>query len=365
MPDTIRIGLIGTSWWADMAHLPFIKNESRATLAAICGRNRTRAQEMADKYGVSAVYTDYREMLAQAELDAVVVSTPDDTHFPMTMAALDAGLHVLCEKPLATNATEARTMLDKAEAKGVRHLVFHTWRWQPHYRYMRSMIDQGAIGRLLHAEFRYLMGGGPSTEYSWRFDRAHGLGVIGDSGAHMFDLARYFCGDIAQVSADIVCTSERRRADGAAYEQIGDAASVQIEFADGARGLVNMSMAARTEDPFFEQTVELHGETGSLLTSLRPVGGFWLKYSRAGSGAFETLTLPTEYLSGIDPAQPYFASFASLFAQQPIGIRLFVDSIVSGKTAEPNFHDGLKTQQVIDAALASAQHRRWVAVNPG
>lgn len=362
MTEVLRLGLIGTSWWADIAHLPFIKSEPRAVLVAICGRNRARAQEMADKFGVQAVYTDYNEMLTNAKLDAVVIATPDNEHFPMTMAALEAGLHVLCEKPLATNAVEAQAMLVKAQEKGVRHLVFHTWRWQPHYRYLRELLTDGALGKLLHAEFRFLMGGGPGTDYSWRFDLAHGNGVVGDCGAHMFDLARYLCGDIEQVNADIVITSPRIRTDGATYTQVGDAASIQMVFADGARGLVNMSMAARTEDPVFEQTVELHGEKGSFLASLRPLTGFWLKHSNAGSGTFETLQLPSHYLSGIDLAKPYDDSFYTYYAEQPVGVHLFVDSILSGVTAEPNFFDGWKTQQIIDAAIMSDRLRRWVKV---
>ena len=115
MSEKVRVGIVGTSWWADAFHLPTLKSHPQAELAAICGRQRERAEEMARKYEVARVFTDYREMIEAGDLDALVVSTPDDSHHAITMAALDAGLHVLCEKPLALNAAHAREMYAKAE----------------------------------------------------------------------------------------------------------------------------------------------------------------------------------------------------------------------------------------------------------
>jgi predicted dehydrogenase len=110
MSEKVRVGVIGTSWWADMMHLPSLKSHPGAQIAAICGRKRDRADDMARKYEIPRVFTDYREMIARANLDAVVIATPQDLHYPMTMAALDAGLHVMCEKEMALNAHQAREM---------------------------------------------------------------------------------------------------------------------------------------------------------------------------------------------------------------------------------------------------------------
>ena len=357
----LRVGMIGTSWWADLAHLPLLKNDPRVDLVAICGRNRERAQEMADKYGIAMVYTDYGDMIAQAHLDAVVVSTPDDEHLPMTMTALDAGLHVLCEKPLAMNAADARTMYDSAESRNLRHLVFYTWRWQLHYRYMRELIDQGVIGRIFHAELSFLMGSGRNNEYQWRFDRSRANGVVGDSGAHMFDLARYLIGDIAAVCAHLKTNMQREGLNGQPLDPASDSATVLLEFTDGAHGLVNMSMVARVDDPFLEQTVAVHGEAGSLIASLKMMSGPELRLAR-GDGSFETLTIPDSYLVGLDAQQPYVASFVPMFVQQPVGCRLFIDSILNGQTAVPNFYEGWKAQQVIDAAIQSNETRCWVTI---
>lgn len=123
MTKQLNIGVVGTSWWAEIAFLPILQNYERANLVAICGRNHQRADEMASKYAVPRVYTDYRQMIQQAGLDALVVSTPDDTHYEIVMAALEAGLHVLCEKPVALNADHALEMLNKAEAVGARLFI--------------------------------------------------------------------------------------------------------------------------------------------------------------------------------------------------------------------------------------------------
>ncbi len=95
MQDKVRVGMVGTSWYSDISHLNLLKSHPGAVTAAICGRNRVRAEEMALKYAIPTVYTDYRDMIQHGHLDAVVIATPDDMHYPMVMAALDAGLHVL------------------------------------------------------------------------------------------------------------------------------------------------------------------------------------------------------------------------------------------------------------------------------
>ncbi|MCE7986279.1 MAG: gfo/Idh/MocA family oxidoreductase [Caldilinea sp. CFX5] len=201
--DHVRVGVIGTSWYADLVHLPNLKSHPQAHLAAICGRNAGRTQEMADKYNIPAIYTDYREMITQAQLDAVVIATPDDLHYAMTMAALDAGLHVICEKPLAMNATEARAMTEKAEAVGIKHMVFFTARWMPHYRYLHQLVSEGYIGRPYLFQIRYLGGFGRKGLYRWRFDAQRSNGMLGDLGSHMIDLAHWLVGDITRVSGKL------------------------------------------------------------------------------------------------------------------------------------------------------------------
>src|SRR5688572_3532107 len=131
MAERVRIGVIGTSGWADFGHLPGLKAHPGAELVAICGRDRDSGEGMARTYDIPRVFTDYRDLIARGDLQALVVVTPDDLHHPIVMEALAAGVHVLCEKPLALTVDQAREMYDAAEAAGVRHLVNFSYRWFP------------------------------------------------------------------------------------------------------------------------------------------------------------------------------------------------------------------------------------------
>ncbi len=129
MFDEVRVGIIGTSGWTELMFIISFKSHPAAEIVAICGRNRERGQELAEKHNIPQVFTDYGTMINEAGIDAIVVAAPDDLHVPMTMAALEAGLHVLCEKPLVDNSEQARQMYDKANAMGVKHMVLYTWSW--------------------------------------------------------------------------------------------------------------------------------------------------------------------------------------------------------------------------------------------
>ena len=153
MSEKVRVGIIGTRWGGDRFHLPSLKSHPDVVLAAVCGRNRDRAEKLAGKYGVARVFTDYRKMLNSGELDAAIVASPDDLHYPMVMAALEARLHVVCEKPLANSAAQAKKMVEKAQSAGVKHMLMFTLRGAPHYRYMKQLLEDGHIGQLYHGHF--------------------------------------------------------------------------------------------------------------------------------------------------------------------------------------------------------------------
>jgi predicted dehydrogenase len=360
MTEPIRIGVIGTSWWADLAHLPSFTSDPRVNVAAICGRNQERAQAMATKYSIPHVYTDYHKMIAKGDLQAVVILTPDDEHFAMTMAALDAKLHVLCEKPLAGNAAHAKQMYEQAEAQGVRHMTYFTWRWLPLYRYLRDLIAQDAVGRLYHAQFQFTAGNGRNPHYGWRFDPQRANGALGDYGSHMIDLAHYLVGDIVRVNARLATHVQRTGLAGQPMASANDAATLLVTFADGAQGTIEVNAVARTHDPALEHAIVLHGEAGSL------TAGFGLFTTppkiqlASGDNGFQDLAIPDNYLLGLDPTQPVGPQMGALFNQPAIGGRSFIDAILTGETIAPSFYDGWQTQRVIDAAIASHEHGGWV-----
>jgi predicted dehydrogenase len=361
MTEKVRVGVIGTSWYADLAHLPRINSHPRAALAAICGRNRARAEEMAAKHGIPLVFTDYRDMIAKGDLDALIVSTPDDLHYPMTMDALDAGLHVLCEKPLALNATQAEEMYETAEAAGVKHMVCFTYRWTPAYRYLKQLIDEGYLGRCFHCRFSYLAGVTRPAPYRWTYDRRRGLGTLGNFGSHMIDLARWYVGDIARVSACLDAFVERPGPAGQPLDPANDAAFLVISFENGAQGVIELSTAAHVGNRGQEQHVRLYGPSGTLEADWSFTEGE-IRGARQGEDQWQALPVPDALWKGVDRTQPHFVRLTEAFTRQPIGDRLFIDAILEDRPAVPSFHDGLKAQQVIDAALRSHETGEWVSL---
>lgn len=300
MSDRVRVGIVGTSRYSEVMYLPVLSQHPNVELAAICGRNETRATEVATKYGIPHVFTDYREMIEGAALDAIVIATPDDLHYPMAMDALSAGLHVIGEKPMALNSQQAKEMLEAAERAAVKHMIMFSWRFLPHYRYLQKLIADGFVGHPYHLHIRFLSNQGRTKDYTWMFDPQRSLGALGAIGSHMFHLAHFLLGDIRRVNADLATLMEREGPDGKPYRGANDSALLMVEYANGAQGMIHVSMVAHTADRWREQYVSLH-----------------------------------------------------------------IDAICNDYMPAPNFYDGYKVQQVMDAALASHARGQWVAVGCG
>jgi predicted dehydrogenase len=280
----------------------------------------------------------------------------------MTMAALDAGLHVLCEKPFARNVAQARAMYERAEAAGVKHMVTFTYRWAPPYRYLKQLVDEGYIGRPFHCSLRYLAGYGRQPSYLWRFDRQHGIGILGDLGSHMIDLARWFVGDISRVSAHLGIYADHPGPNGQASDPANDAALLAVEFANGAQGAIQVSGVALTGNRVQEQHVSLHGQSGTLEVDGDAAAGMAMQGIRLGKERFEELAVPDELWGDVNRSQPFFLQFMEMLTKQPLGDRQFVDAILDDRPVTPSFYDGLKAQEVIDAAIASHEKGCWVAL---
>ena len=362
MSEQVQVGIIGTSGWTDMMYLPSLTSHSGASVAAICGRNRERAQEIADKYNVPTVFTDYREMIEKGDLDALVVATPDDLHYPMTMAALDAGLHVLCEKPMANNAKQAREMLEKAEEADVKHMILFFGRWMPHYLYLHHLIETGYIGRPFHTHFSTLMGFGRSGDFHWTNDRRRSHGSLAGLGSHLIDMARWFLGDVANVRASLSAFVERKGDDGFSAN---DSALLLLEFIDGAQATIQASNVAQVGDHITELHYSLFGEKGTLHADVNVSGvedGAVIRGVRGDGEPWQILPVPEAYWGEVDRSDFAKATVPGVFQKQAAGPRLFVDAILEDKPISPSFYDGFKVQQVIDAALQSAETGRVVTI---
>ncbi|MCE7979587.1 MAG: gfo/Idh/MocA family oxidoreductase [Caldilinea sp. CFX5] len=363
--EKLRVGVVGTSWYADLMHLPALKSHPQVQIAAICGRNRDRAEAMAQKYEIPQVFTDYQAMIDQAGIDALVVAIPDDLHYPVTMAALDAGLHVLCEKPLAFTLEQAQQMVARAEEMGVKHMTYFTWRWLPVFQYLHRLIQEGYLGRCFYSQFRYVGGFGRKGQYQWKWDRQRGLGILGDLGVHMIDMAHWCLGDIAKVSAHLPTYIARPGVAGQPLEPANDAALLTLQYADGSQGVIQVSAVAHLGKRNLECQVVLYGEAGTLEVDFNFHDGYVIRGARSGEEQIKALAIPDELLKGVDQTRPFFEQFEQIFMGQPVGTRLFIDAILNDQPVTPSFYDGLKAQAVIAAAMAADRCEGWVAVEHG
>jgi predicted dehydrogenase len=275
----------------------------------------------------------------------------------MTMSALDKGLHVLCEKPMAFTADEALEMYRQAEAKKVKHMVNFTMRWQPHFQYLKHLMDVNYIGKPYHAHFHWLSGWHPEREgYTWYYDRQHSHGAASELGVHMIDQARWYLGEIKSVQASI--HSFVKRSDQAGNEMdnpASDSAIYLLEFQNGAHATIHLSTVNRASDELLHtgQFISLHGQDGTIESragqwSVKPTSNI-VGYKRGAEKA-ETLEIADSYFGN--------AGRENLFdyVDKPIvAPRLFVDAILNDKPLQPDFYDGYKAQQVIQAGLDSAK----------
>jgi predicted dehydrogenase len=312
---------------------------------------------MAQKYDIPRVYSDYRELVDRGGLDACVIATPDDLHYPMTMYALDAGLHVMCEKPLAMNARQAREMYEKAERAAVKHMVFFTWRWQPHYAYLKQLVDEGYVGCLHHCDIAWYHGYDRGTEYVWQFDPLRSNGILGNHGSHMTDFARWYGGEITGVGGHLASFIDRPGPDGQPMDAANDSAILTLAFENGAHGLIHVS-AVMPGGPS-QVMISLAGDAGTLQGAF----GFFkadLLGARLGQQCLEMLPVPSDVCGGAVPSD--VAEFTRLFCDHPVGDRLFIDAILEDRQPSPSFYDALKVQEVIGAALESHETGRWVSL---
>ena len=354
----VRVGVFGTSWWADAMYLPALAGHPRATVSAVCGRREETTRAFAERWSVPRWFTDPATMLAEVELDAVVISTANDSHHGLAMAALEAGLHVLCEKPLALDVDQAREMADAARARQAITLVPFTYRYMPMVRWVRRLIDEGYVGRPRQFNLRYYSGFGLDGEYAWRFDReVAGAGIIGDLGSHWIDLARWLLDEeetsVSAVSSRFV--ERGPRPDDTPYEPLEDSALLTLRYRSGACGVLHVTAAAWEGSDGLGQLHELdiHGDEGTLHARCDWYQVQEVRGSRRGGPGPSVLPIPDD-LWGEVRRNPVMATYRDVFRTTDAMTRGWIDAVAEGRPVQPDFQTGLAVQRVIDAAMASA-----------
>lgn len=365
MSNQVRIGIVGTSWWTDSMYMPALIKHPNADVRAVVGRNLDHTREFAKQWKVPNAYANLEELLSNETVDAIIIATPNKQHYAIAMTAIEHGLHVLCEKPLAMNYTEASNMAEAADTAGVKTMVPFTYRFMPTARYLRELIEQGYIGKPYHLNMRYYTGYAREGQYMWRFDLDEsGSGVVGDLGTHWLYLADWFYGEIKAVSAMLgYHVSREPRPDGQPYELADDSAVMMLEFENGARGVLHLSSVAYEETPF-EQThhMEFHGRGGTLYSftdwdKTQSVSG-----AREGEGPIHDLPIP-DHIWGMARRDSVPDTYKDIFRDHDFMARGFVSAIANNTSVEPSFQDGAKIQRYLEAALLSAQEGRRVEVN--
>lgn len=351
---TLRAGLVGAGQWAVAAHLPGLLATPGVELVAICDTDLARARSAATALGVAAVFGDAAAMLEAVPLDLVCVVTPDDEHAGPVAAACARGVHVLCEKPLATTVAEARRLAVLADAAGIQTRVGFTMRFAPAMRRLRDLVAAGAIGEPRHVQAFQQNGQflDPATPFHWKMDEARtGGGAIVEYGIHTLDLLRWVMGEFAAVAAmSATQVTERPLPGGGVVAvQVDDSTSWLAEFASGATGVCHAGWATAGRGPGVE--LRVYGSRGAvrcqLTDDLPGAEGLWL----AGpDGRLAPVPL--------DPPgdDPWWVRFPTLL------IADFAAGIWAGAVGGPTFDDGVRAQEALAAVQQAARERRWVAV---
>jgi predicted dehydrogenase len=272
--ETIGVGLLGYAFMGK-AHsnayktLPYMTwpPPYRPQLVSIAGRNKEAVAEAAQRYGFEGYVTDWRELVQDDRIALFDNSGPNSLHTEPSIAAAEAGKHVICEKPLGRDAEESHEAWQRVDAAGVKHMCAFNYRFVPAVRLARQMIEAGELGEIFHFRGRYLQEWAvdPDSPLVWRLSKAAaGSGALGDLGAHVIDLARYLLGqEVTTVSALTTTFIEEREG---TKVDVDDAIEAAVEFSGGALGTLEASRFCRGRRNGL--AFEINGSMGTIAFSL-------------------------------------------------------------------------------------------------
>lgn len=354
---TIRVGVIGTSF-ARQGYLPALRTVPDAEVVAIASGRLANARAAAAEFNIPNAYDDWQKMLDSHEFDLVCVVTPTLYHAPMTLKALEHGAHVICEKPTAMNADEARQMYEAAEKPGRVHLMGHELRFNPNRRKIKRLIDEGYIGQVRHINVVNITPswGNPASRAKgdWWSDAAMGGGRLGANGSHQIDLLRFWLGEIGALTGQIATMVPNRidKTTGEPWTATGDDQfSFTAEMKNGALASIFVSSVARHN---MSNQVQIFGSEGTIRLADSDEK---LLVARA-DGDFEDMSEqdPNAALPGVLKGI-WNVSFVSLIHEATAAIR------EKRRTRQGStFWDGLQNQIAMDAVRRSWAERRWVTL---
>ena len=362
----LRVGVVGVGGIARWHIRGYQRCEGMDVVAAADVRTEA-LEQVREAFGIAHTYTDYREMLAKEALDLVSVCTPNDMHYPVAMAAIERGLDVYCEKPLALTLEQAREMATAAAEAGIRTGVNFSHRITPASRFAREILTSGALGAIFRVAAVYAAGWPQYAErpFTWRNDAARaGFGGMGDMGSHIMDMMLWWLDtDVTSLAAHAK-TFVPERADPIRDKRVKvtteDQGSLLLQYGNGAMGYLCGSYVFTGRG--YDQRAEVYGSEGGLMyDQQRPYElQLWLPEEQmapftvirrggVSDRPYHTVLVP-ERLHGKDEAGP--RSIVEAFAQ----------SLQTGQASDlvPTFEDGLRVQEVLEASARAAASRAWV-----
>jgi predicted dehydrogenase len=348
--EQIGIGMLGYAFMGK-AHVNGYRTLAYMTspplqprLVSIAGRNEQAVAAAAATYGFERYVTDWHELVADPEVQLFDNGGPNNLHAEPTIAAAEAGKHVICEKPLGRTADESYEIWQRVAATGVKHMTAFNYRFVPAVRRARQMIEAGELGDIYHFRGRYLQEWGATDAAVWRFDRdAAGSGALGDLGAHVVDLARYLVGEIESVSASTRTFFPGREVDDA-FEAVAD-------FESGAVGTIEATRFASGRKNALAW--EINGSKGSLAFDLERLNE--LSWSE-GTKGFRTILVS----EADDPFWEWWWPHGHVIGWEHTFVhelRHLIDAIANDTDVAPHgatFEDGYRAAEVCDAVLRSA-----------
>lgn len=357
----IGIGIVGAGF-ARTTQIPGFKDCIGARVVAIASAHRANAESVADEFRIRQVCNDWRELVASDAVDLVSIVTPPATHMEITLAALEHGKHVLCEKPMAMNTDQARQMTERAEKAGVLALIDHELRFLNSRKMMRAMLHNGAIGNVRHCNyiFRSDYRGVLDRPWDWWSDETMGGGTLGAIGSHAIDSFRWILGtEVSQVFCTLSThIADRPDKETGAMRRVtsDDDAKLLFRFADSelttnTTGAASLSVV---ESGGHENRLEVYGATGAL--AVEETGELW--HSPAGSGAWRPVPVDQDSMAAGMRAGSWSRGFTAFSGS-------IIEALHNGSTTvegAATFADGYRTQLVLDAARSSNQSGSWTKI---
>jgi predicted dehydrogenase len=380
---TLGVGMIGYAFMGAVhshawrsAHR-FFDLPLTPRMQVVCGRDATRVAEAATRFGWEESATDWRDVIARDDVDLVDVCTPGDTHAEIAIAALEAGKHVLCEKPLANSVAEAERMAAAAAVaaeRGVRTMVGFTYRRVPAIALAKKLVADGRLGELHHVRAQYLQDwlADPEAPLSWRLDKSKaGSGALGDIGAHVIDLTQHITGDRIQEVSGMLETFVKERpvaedssglsataGAGRGPVTVDDTALFLARFAGGAVGSFEATRFATGRKNAIR--IEINGSKGSLAFDFEDMNVLHfhdatLPDTEAGFRRIVVTEPEHPWVSGWWPPG-HGLGYEHGFTHQVVDL---VRALGDGTEPAPTFADGLQVQRVLAAVETSSDTRTW------